>query len=386
MRSHFEPPPPPLPDPVTFIRTATVVLDTCALLELYRYSIGTREGALDALSAVRDSLWMPDQVGVEFFRHRDANCSELSRAYDSALAALDEARNAVRAAFGDGRQFEESRDPVDRKVGRTIRDLKSRVKKLRSDDRAVITVDNDPVLDRLNDLYDGRWPKKPDADTTRKRVEDFHAWRVPNKIPPGFKDASKSNSGSLIRAAGDYLIWAEILAQAAESQTDVLFVTIDMKPDWWDKTGSAPRPRRELVEEFLEQTGQSYHQVTLSEFIEVVETAYDVPVDDAVVEEITEIEEHDRSLDSIRRAVQSGIEFAELQRSLQSGIDFAELRRSLQSGIDFAELGRSLQSGIDFAELGRSLRAARESARNQPEEETSDGDDLGDTAEPANEP
>lgn len=47
------------------------VLDTSALLNLYRYTSGTRDELFRILEQLRDRLWMPYQVGLEFSRNRE---------------------------------------------------------------------------------------------------------------------------------------------------------------------------------------------------------------------------------------------------------------------------------------------------------------------------
>lgn len=288
------------------------MLDTNALLEPYRYGMGAREAALNSLEAVRDRLWMPHQVGVEFFQHHEHNRSELSRAYDKALAVLTKAQKEIRGAFGDNRNFQESRQAVEAKVERSFRGLKRRLGELREDDPAIDDEDHDAVLHRLTALYADRLGRKPGLSMTRKRVDDFHSWRVPNQIPPGFADAGEKETPA--QDAGDYLIWEEVLEYATKSAADVLIVTNDLKIDWWEKPpGERPRPRRELVEEFSERTGRKYHQMTLREFITAVEDVYDVDVDDAAVDEITEME----ARDARRQALARRHRFDEDQRDRQ---------------------------------------------------------------------
>jgi hypothetical protein len=294
VRRHFGPDP-ALPDPVTFIKTATIVMDTNALLELYRYSVGTRDTALEALKAVQDRLWMPHQVSVEFFRNHKKNRSALSQAYDQAHILLEKARKDVREVFGTGKKFEESRKAVGQKVDGSLNDLKATLGRLRDTDQAIIDEHDDPVFDHLTELYGDRWGPKPDALTVRKRVEDFHQWRVPNEIPPGFRDIETKDNPT--HAAGDYLIWAEALERAGELGLDVLLVTNDSKNDWWEQVpGERPRPRRELVEEFAEQTGHAYQQLSLLEFITTVKAAYGVNVEKGAVDEIAEIEKQEAEL------------------------------------------------------------------------------------------
>lgn len=134
---------------------------------------------------------------------------------------------------------------------------------------------NDPVskmyhevlIDRvLND--DDLDPKVISADLKRRNELN---------IPPGYKDKSKEQN-----AAGDLLIWHELLNLAEQKNSHVIFVSGDEKADWWHQSGKNPLyPRFELVDEFREKTnGKSFHIISLSKLLSLFET------DDEVVESI----------------------------------------------------------------------------------------------------
>jgi len=100
-------------------------------------------------------------------------------------------------------------------------------------------------------------------------------------IPPGYKDKSKQEN-----AAGDLLIWHELLNLAKGKESHVVFVSGDEKADWWHQSGRNPLyPRFELVDEFREETdGKSFHIISLSKLLALFET------DDEVVNSIKESE------------------------------------------------------------------------------------------------
>jgi hypothetical protein len=76
--------------------------------------------------------------------------------------------------------------------------------------------------------------------------------RIEEKIPPGYMDANKKGDN----AEGDYLIWHETLREANLRRVDVLFVTRDVKKDWWRiEKGHAKGPRWELVAELATNAG-----------------------------------------------------------------------------------------------------------------------------------
>jgi len=105
-------------------------------------------------------------------------------------------------------------------------------------------------------------------------------------IPPGYKDKSKEEN-----AAGDLLIWHELLNLAQEKATHVVFVSGDEKADWWHQSGKSPLyPRFELVDEFREKTeGKSFHIISLSKLLALFET------DDEVVNSIKDSEEESKA-------------------------------------------------------------------------------------------
>ena len=67
-RDDFIPPAPV--DEGAFLRSAAVVLDTNVLLAPYKLSATAREDALCAIESTAPRLWLPHQVGVEFYRNQ----------------------------------------------------------------------------------------------------------------------------------------------------------------------------------------------------------------------------------------------------------------------------------------------------------------------------
>jgi len=69
--------------------------------------------------------------------------------------------------------------------------------------------------------------------------------RIIDKRPPGWRDANKRDNPE-----GDYLIWHETLQEAKRRGVNVLFVTGDVKDDWWRREhGQARGPLPELAHE-----------------------------------------------------------------------------------------------------------------------------------------
>jgi len=80
-----------------------------------------------------------------------------------------------------------------------------------------------------------------------------------------------------IQKYGDLIIWKEILAIAKEKNKSVIFITNDVKEDWYeshDKNENPKCPRHELIKEFQETVGHDVWLYTLKQFIEQLECRF----------------------------------------------------------------------------------------------------------------
>lgn len=65
-----------------------IVVDTNVLLNLYRYSDDTRKKMLDIFGQLKKRLWIPYQVGYEFYKNKDNVIAEACKEYDDLLKKL----------------------------------------------------------------------------------------------------------------------------------------------------------------------------------------------------------------------------------------------------------------------------------------------------------
>ena len=160
----------------------------------------------------------------------------------------------------------------------------------------------DDILDDVSDIFDGKVGQSKSEDELKKIATEAEN-RFKNKIPPGYEDASKAKDCTALhdklRAYGDYIIWDEIIKHAKSTDVDIIFVTDDVKVDWWQKEkGNIIGPRVELVKEFSDKTGKLFHMYTVERFLEYVSTFVNTGVSKESVKEINEFKEHSESYDS----------------------------------------------------------------------------------------
>lgn len=286
MRSSFRPEP---TDSARFVREAVVVPDANVLLGLYRLSADAREKTLAALESVGDRLWLPHHVGSEFYGNLDAARNALPVAYAETLKVIDGLAKVPASAFQTGKRFEDSRDAVAKVLATGAQAMRAEIEVLQRDDTSIVSADDDSVLERIENMFEGKVGAPTPAATVLARVAEFTEHRAPAQMPPGYDDAARKRDAPL-RGAGDYLWWCELLDMAASDARPVLVVTDDVKSDWWVRRGGRTvGPRPELAREFAERSKAGYHQMTLSNFVEVATAEFASGTAAEAVREIEEI-------------------------------------------------------------------------------------------------
>jgi hypothetical protein len=243
-------------DYVSLLTEGLVVPDTNVFLNLYRYSEQTRTSLLTVLAALGDRLWVPRHVMVEFWRLRetvlldprdtDKTAKDLADRRDEALVAVRTWANRVGLA-------QEQRDEMSSTLSEAFQKVTASISDLADSDASQFAThtDKDPVLTGLEPILDGRVGLALDEAEHKKDLAEGLR-RVQEKIPPGFKDTGKPGNAP----AGDYLIWAQTLREAKARKRDVLFVTGDVKDDWWRREhGELRGPLPELAEELRKVAG-----------------------------------------------------------------------------------------------------------------------------------
>ena len=241
------------------LRSATVAVDTNVLLDLYRFSDATREAMLEVLVGLGERLFVPHQVMREFWRNRldvvagrDRGSVETSERIERHLGAT---AMAVRAWATPAGVAEPARDGLLGRIAALRHELEAAVTAqlpVRVDPRGPA----DPVLDSLQRVLAGRVGPAPEADEWAAAIGRGHD-RAQQRIPPGYLDAAKADSGLPEGGAGDYLMWSQSIAEVTRRGTgELVLVTGDGKTDWWVRRGAVfVGPRPELADELRAECG-----------------------------------------------------------------------------------------------------------------------------------
>ena len=301
------------PHPGPYVRDGVVVLDANVLLHLYRVTPTAREQIFATLSEVRGRLWIPHQAALEFHRNRtDVVLGRLSQfrevrqvLKEATNKAANEVRKAVlrftslRQANMTDRNWDPDSNGLDEVsiLARLDGVMDSALSELAAleaehDLGPKDLQSGDPVLTRLDEVTIGRIGPPYGQAELRQLVDEATSYRFPNLIPPGYKDADTKPTP--YRAAGDYILWRQILDYAAAEARGrmLVIVTNDAKEDWWelDKNGRAKRGRPELKQELFEHSKASMAQMMLSDFLEAAAEQFPGRVSPDTVSEVRESE------------------------------------------------------------------------------------------------
>lgn len=253
-------------------------LDANVLLNLYRYSPATSRQSFEVLKKLKDRLWLPWQAAREFHDNRLGVIDKQTRTYDKSI----ENSNRLLKDLENAREHPFVEDKLLASVRSILSELNSCLISSRDNRYKLLT--SDPLLHEMSKLFQDRVGQEPDEKLLAARIERARE-RCANKIPPGFRDSSKEG----LRPYGDVLMWFELMEHAKSCGRSVVFITDDAKNDWWlDVSGRTVGPRPELVQEFVQHSGQQVLLYRPDRFFDYASEYLNSDLTPGVIEEMRE--------------------------------------------------------------------------------------------------
>lgn len=235
------------------------VFDACALLDIFRLKQDLVDDIFKVIDHYKDQIRIPYHAASECFK--DINVV-LTKQIDNI--------NASKKSFDDFSQtFQAQRNYpyITDEASKLLASLKEQIEKDFSSQTKYI--ENQLIYgshqNKLFNLLEGK-VLKPFSPEEISAIEKEGELRYSEKIPPGWKDASKGDN-----RYGDLINWKEILRFAKESGKSIIYVSNDVKEDWvanvkGKKIGVLPQ----LLKEFYTTVGNSdqlFHVYTLDRFL-----------------------------------------------------------------------------------------------------------------------
>jgi hypothetical protein len=288
---------------------ATIIPDSNVLLDLYRLPVTAREEFIATLETLKERLWVPYQVALEFQRNRLTVISSERKATETALAS-------AKALVGELKQKVEALQIDQYGLGlethHLIKDLEEANTKLIDAITAVHQrqpdiASSDPIRERLDQILCGRVGPGPVTQADLDILIEGADERFADKIPPGYEDEDKDKNPAFAtffhdqikyqRKFGDLILWRQIINYVnKQGIKSVLLVTAERKQDWWwREQGKTIGVQPELVRE-IRRLGNIdlFWMYSSVQFLEHAKTYAKADVSDQAVAELQEVSETPR--------------------------------------------------------------------------------------------
>lgn len=279
------------------------ILDANVLLSLYRYSDSTRSDLLSVFDSLSTRLWIPHQVAYEYLTNRLNVIGEQVKTYDDTIKKAE----ALKKALENANQHPFVKTETLSTCNDTFKLLSDEL----SENRLVHEkrISSDEIKDHLETLLENR----VGAEYSREQIETAlidGKTRYEEKIPPGYCDVKKGGDSLLFadrcKPYGDYIVWLQIIEKANAANKPVIFVTGDVKDDWWISfQGKTVGPQPLLVQEFLSKTGHPFYMYTPDRFLERASTYLKQETSQQTLNEIRDVREDESDHAIFDRAVNS---------------------------------------------------------------------------------
>lgn len=255
-----------------------IVLDTNTLLLPYNVKGQSLQNLIEVyeLFSKQNRLFIPSRVAREFISNRDYKLAEIVQSIEAAKSRIV-VGDQYHSPLLDALELKSHLTDLHKKMKIAKKDYFSAI------DSIVDTVTkwngNDPITIAYNRIFNSTNIVDPsESDDSLKKEWEY---RKINKIPPGYKDSNKDDTG-----IGDFIIWSTILDIARKENKDMIFITSEEKPDWFISVNNKPvYARPELIAEY--KTASSGRSLRISNLPDILKEM-DSP--DAVVKQFAQAE------------------------------------------------------------------------------------------------
>lgn len=239
-----------------------IVFDTSSLLRIYEWHVEKAIELKDILKCKADDIWIPHQVNAEVMEMKTD--VEKQNKYSNIIEKVEVSPikwTSINKMFkrweNHGYEEEFKSKVLEMEFSGVTLDRIEKLKEL-ADKLRKVHIQRVSIDSVYSDLFLNIG--KPFSEIEQKNIINEY-----NNTPtaPGHKDRKKKNSN----AHGDYFIWKQIIKEAQESSKDIIFVTNDVKEDWFSNK-ELHIPRQELLKEFFAETNRRIIIISFTSFLE----------------------------------------------------------------------------------------------------------------------
>ena len=279
--------------------SSLIVLDTNVLLDFYCFAQSTLDDYYKVLEVIKDSgqLWMPYQVGFEFYENRVGIISKQLKQYDNIIGYLDHAKGSIQNLKNNSTGHSTlDFESIAKTFERVTNPLRHEVESLKN--KHPDYLDNDAIVKKLQKIYSDDLIGSAFTSDEVEKITKEGELRFEKNIPPGYKDQKKDEGpdGRYVeRKYGDLVIWKEMIARSTNTKKSIIFVTNDAKEDWIQYASGKRKigPKPALKKELFKAAGTEFLLYSSDEFLEYAHNHFNIKVDDKSVEEVKKYRERE---------------------------------------------------------------------------------------------
>lgn len=259
--------------------------DANVLLNLYRYSPKTRDAFFNLFEKIKDRIWIPYQAAFEYQKNRLIVINAQQEAYKTIRETLQKKKQEIEAKLNSFKkhpylQTGELKKQIDSAFESISKDLD----KLERDHPNYL--EKDPIWDKLTSLLNGKIGDDFSEENLEKIYKEGRK-RYNEKVPPGYMDEKEKQNQGNRSLYGDVLVWKQTINKAKETENSIIFVTDDLKEDWWYKfKGNTISPRPELIKEFRNETSKRINIYQADRFLELANKTLSQRTDKEAIQEV----------------------------------------------------------------------------------------------------
>lgn len=320
-----------------------IVLDTNVYLNIYDRSPEYSEFSIRVLNSVKEHILMPSTVRREYFKHYkecfNRQKKKVQKSCDKLFSQLDQASQKIKNQCATIKTFQfPNIDNLESSLLEKINEARNVLDEYLSEQEIPELLN--ALLTEDDDIYNFvKW-----LVSNSKVLPDFSTDDIYNlaKIadqryaaynPPGFKD---TKVGEGLSKYGDFFIWQQTIDFAAENNLPVVFVTDDVKSDWFQTNSGIKTFHEKLVEEFAEKVGTDFVGLTSIEFFDIISEINSIEKSTAVfcaaqytadeyIDRLINIPIFDEILDELSWSGDKYVDLDTLSASASEGIELSDV-------------------------------------------------------------
>ena len=277
------------------------VLDTNALLDLYRLPTGARNDVISVLKVMGNQLWLPHQVCLEFERNRLSVISTQRKNLEKLRLSVELLHSQLRNDILKVELGQRTAIDVDSFVAESRKlyaKLEINIDKALLD-QPQVDID-DSLRESIVDIFEGKTGARP----TQSELDDIFSEgrrRFELRQPPGFLDIGKAKNpleakyvadGLTYEAQyGDLVMWKQLLKHAKlTKQKGIALITSERSDDWWYKfEGKTMGPQPELISEMMREANvEVFWMYDVQNFLQQSKILRHTSVKDESIQEVKE--------------------------------------------------------------------------------------------------